>query len=106
MTECCSDALPMEEQGPTMYLSDLRLRHRRELALLLNPRTALNIDWTTLADLLEFSAREIQEIDRRGEHDSPTLLLLQDVREFIDVCVMMQNSVRDVCVWGGGEGGE
>ena len=84
----------MEEQGPTMYLADLRLRHRRELALLLNPRTVLNIDWTTLADLLEFSAREIQEIERRGEHESPTLLLLQDVRDC--VCVGMQHGV---CVW-------
>ena len=98
MAECCSDTLPMDEQGPVMYLGNLRLKHRKELALVLNPRTTLDIDWMALADRLGFSAREIKEIERRGEHDSPTLLLLQDVSELmcVCVCVVMQHAW---CVW-------
>ena len=79
MTECYSGALLVEEQGPAMALRHLRLKHRKELALLLNHETPQNIDWTALADHLGFTAREIREIKRRGEHDSPTLLLLEDV---------------------------
>ena len=79
-----------------MYLGNLRLKHRKELALLLNLRTTLDTDWMTLADHLGFSARAIKEIERRGEHDSPTLLLLQDVRELTSVCVVIQDAW---CIW-------